>query len=113
MPVSITGLAGGLHARALVELKRELARFRTRGLRALRRDLEAGVIGRGGWTAGCPLSYRDGARGTSRRDRRGRPGNLFTRLWDAGWLTDADVHAVVKGELLRRARRLTGASHGN
>lgn len=112
MPVSITGLAGGLHARALVELKRELARFRTRGLRALRRDLEAGIIGRGGW-AGCPLSYREGARGASRRDRRGRPGNLFTRLWDAGWLTDAEVCAVVKRELRRRARRLTCASHGD
>ena len=111
MPGSITGLAGGLHAQALAELRCELKRFRTTGLRALRRDLGAGRVTRGSWSA-CPLSYREGGRGTSRHDHRGRPHNAFTRLWDAGWLLGAEVAVEVAQELGRRARRLTVASGG-
>ena len=111
MPGRIAGLSGGLHEQALSELRCDLKRFRASGLRALRRDLVADRVARGGWW-GCPLSYRGGARGTSHGDHRGRPRNTFTRLWDAGWLLATEVAVEVSRELGRRARRLTVASGG-
>lgn len=83
------------------ELVAELGEFSYDGLVLLRDDLEAGRVIRGSW-AGCVLSYKRGAAGSTRRDRLGRPRNALTALWDAGWLTDEEVLAAVTRELARR-----------
>lgn len=83
------------------ELVAELADFSHDGLVTLHADLRADRVIRGSW-AGCVLSYRRGGPGSARRDRRGRPRNAFTELWDEGRLTDQEVRAAVAGELARR-----------
>ena len=88
--------------RALAELRAELAQFSHDGLVQLAEDLKEGRVLRGTW-AGCALSYRDGAPGSARKDRLGRVRNIFTEVWDCGWLTEADVLAEVEAELARRA----------
>ena len=88
--------------KALAELRAELDGFTYDGLVLLRQDLEEGRVLRGMW-AGCVLSYRAGAPGSARKDRLGRVRNIFTDVWDCGWLTAADVLAEVEAELARRA----------
>jgi hypothetical protein len=101
MEDTLAGLVDRHRAGALRELEREVAAFDRSGLVRLRADLRAGRILRRSWE-GCPLSYRRGAPGSARRDRRGQPRNAFTALWDAGRITDRDVAAVVDRELARR-----------
>ena len=86
---------------AVAELEAELAEFSYDGLIELRQDLERGKVLRGSW-AGCVLSYKRGAAGSTRRDRDGRARNRFTMLWDNGWLTDEEVGGAVERELDRR-----------
>jgi hypothetical protein len=88
-------------AQALAELDAELADFSHDGLVQLAEDLTRGAVVRGSW-AGCVMSYKRGAPGSSRRDRLGRARNAFTVLWDNGWLTDDEVGEHVRIELRRR-----------
>ena len=90
---------------AMGELRSELAEFSFDGLLQLRDDLAAHAVLRGSW-AGCVISYKSGAPGSCRRDRRGRARNAFTVLWDNGWLSDADVAAAVADELTMRSAAL-------
>lgn len=87
---------------AMAELRSELAEFSFDGLLQLRDDLAAHTVLRGSW-AGCVISYKSGAPGSCRRDRRGRARNAFTILWDNGWLSDTDVAAAVADELTMRS----------
>jgi hypothetical protein len=89
--------------RAVAELEAELADFSHDGLVELGVHLADGRVLRGSW-AGCVLSYRRGAPGSSRRDREGRARNTFTQFWDGGWITDEEVLALVRSELARRER---------
>jgi hypothetical protein len=91
--------------RAVADLEEELAEFSYDGLVLLRHHLARGKVVRGSW-AGCVISYKRGAPGSARRDRRGRARNAFTALWDSGWVTDEEVLGRVDAELLRR--RATG-----
>ena len=91
---------------AVAELVAELAEFSYDGLVELRQDLERGKVLRGSW-AGCVISYKRGAAGSTRRDRAGRARNRFTMLWDNGWMTDEEVSAAVDRELTRRASPAT------
>jgi hypothetical protein len=92
---------------AMAELRAELAEFSFDGLMQLRDDLATHSVLRGSW-AGCVISYKSGAPGSCRRDRRGRARNAFTVLWDNGWLSDGDVASAVAEELtLRRAAIVT------
>jgi hypothetical protein len=95
-------------ARAVADLEEELADFSHDGLVVLRRHLGEGRVLRGSW-AGCVISYKRGDPGSARRDGRGRARNAFTRLWDAGWMTDEEVLGHVEAELSRRRSRLAGA----
>jgi hypothetical protein len=95
--------------RALADLEEELADFSYDGLVLLRHHLARGKVVRGSW-AGCVISYKRGAPGSARRDRRGRARNAFTALWDSGWVTDEEVLGRVEAELLRR--RATGRRPG-
>lgn len=88
-------------AEAVAELAAELAEFSHDGLIELHQALEDGQVVRGSW-AGCVISYKRGSAGSTRRDRLGRPRNLFTRLWDSGWMTDEEVVALVQEELDQR-----------
>jgi hypothetical protein len=87
---------------ALTELRAELAEFCHDGLVQLREDLARADVLRGSW-AGCVISYKRGAPGSAKRDRRGRARNAFTVLWDNGWLTDEEVGRAVGAEIARRA----------
>lgn len=87
---------------AMSELRSELAEFSFDGLLQLRDDLASHAVLRGSW-AGCVISYKSGAPGSCRRDRRGRARNAFTILWDNGWLSDTDVAAAVADELTMRS----------
>lgn len=86
---------------ALADLRAELLEFSHDGLVQLREDLVRSAVVRGSW-AGCVISYKRGAPGSTRRDRLGRARNAFTVLWDNGWITDEEVLAVVDLELARR-----------
>ncbi|HEY8377734.1 MAG TPA: hypothetical protein VIK91_14665 [Nannocystis sp.] len=86
---------------ALADLRAELMEFSHDGLIQLREDLARSAVVRGSW-AGCVISYKRGAPGSTRRDRLGRARNAFTVLWDNGWITDEEVMAVVDEELARR-----------
>ncbi len=86
---------------ALADLRAELNEFSHDGLVQLREDLARSAVVRGSW-AGCVISYKRGAPGSTRRDRLGRARNAFTVLWDNGWLTDEEVLAMVDLELARR-----------
>src|SRR5690606_35801150 len=86
---------------AMADLRAELMEFSHDGLVQLREDLARSAVGRGSW-AGCVISYKRGAPGSTRRDRLGRARNAFTVLWDNGWITDEEVMAVVDEELARR-----------
>jgi hypothetical protein len=86
---------------ALDELEAELSEFSYDGLTLLRCHLHDGRVLRGSW-AGCVISYKLGAAGSTRRDRRGRPRNAFTAVWDGGWITDEEVIRLVENELARR-----------
>lgn len=88
---------------ALADLRAELQEFSHDGLVQLREDLARSAVVRGSW-AGCVISYKRGAPGSTRRDRLGRARNAFTVLWDNGWLTEQDVLAMVEQELDRRRR---------
>jgi hypothetical protein len=89
-------------ADALAELCLELTEFSHDGLVQLREDLEQHTVVRGSWS-GCVISYKRGAPGSCRRDRRGRARNAFTVLWDNGWLSDEDVAELLAIELERRS----------
>ena len=89
---------------ALLELRLELAEFSHDGLTQLAEDLTRSAVARGSW-GGCVISYKRGAPGSARRDRLGRARNAFTILWDNGWLTDEDVLAMTRTELLRRQQQ--------
>lgn len=89
---------------AATELMAELETFSFDGLVQLSEDLGAGQVIRGSWN-GCVISYRRGAAGSTRRDRRGRARNAFTVLWDNGRITDEEVRDAVASELDRRVRR--------
>jgi hypothetical protein len=91
--------------RAVAELAEELAEFSYDGLTLLRAHLGEGRVLRGSW-AGCVISYKRGDPGSARRDRRGRARNAFTRLWDAGWMTDEEVLRRVDAELAHRRSKL-------
>lgn len=112
-------MANGLHrcteqhrSDAAAELAAELEGFSFDGLVQLAEDLPAGSVTRGSW-AGCVISYRRGAAGSTRRDRRGRARNAFTVLWDNGWITDEEVGEAVSRELARRQRAIrTGPEPG-
>ncbi len=86
---------------ALADLRAELSEFSHDGLVQLREDLARSAVVRGSW-AGCVISYKRGAPGSTRRDRLGRARNAFTVLWDNGWLTDEEVLSMVDLELARR-----------
>ncbi len=86
---------------AMADLRAELMEFSHDGLVQLREDLARSAVVRGSW-AGCVISYKRGAPGSTRRDRLGRARNAFTVLWDNGWITDEEVMAVVDEELARR-----------
>lgn len=96
---------------AMSELRSELAEFSFDGLLQLRDDLATHAVLRGSW-AGCVISYKSGAPGSCRRDRRGRARNAFTILWDNGWLSDADVAAAVSDELTVRSAAIALRSPG-
>ena len=87
---------------AIAELRAELADFNHDGLVQLIEDLKSGIVARGSWT-GCVISYKRGAAGSARRDRMGRARNVFTVLWDNGWITDEEVIALASLEIRRRA----------
>ena len=86
---------------AASELRAELSDFSHDGLVQLIDDLASGAVVRGSWT-GCVISYKRGAAGSARRDRMGRARNAFTILWDNGWMTEEEVLALARAELLRR-----------
>ena len=87
---------------AIAELRAELGDFNHDGLVQLIEDLKSGIVARGSWT-GCVISYKRGAAGSARRDRMGRARNVFTVLWDNGWITDEEVIALATHEIRRRA----------
>ena len=91
----------------LRELVAELREFSHDGLVLLEDDLRAERVIRGSW-AGCVLSYKRGAAGSTRRDRLGRARNALTVLWDSGWFTEEEILAGVRRELARRGARPTG-----
>src|SRR6266513_1297498 len=91
----------GHREEALAELRMELAEFSHDGLTQLREDLARGTVVRGSW-AGCVISYKRGAPGSTRRDRLGRARNAFTVLWDNGWLTENEIADAANSELHRR-----------
>jgi hypothetical protein len=91
--------------RAVADLEEELADFSYDGLVLLRSHLGEGRVLRGSW-AGCVISYKRGDPGSARRDRQGRARNAFTRLWDAGWMTDEEVLRRVDAELARRQAKV-------
>jgi hypothetical protein len=95
---------------AVADLEEELTDFSYDGLVLLRSHLDEGRVLRGSW-AGCVISYKRGDPGSARRDRQGRARNAFTRLWDAGWMTDEEVLRRVDAELARRRSKVAG-SHG-
>ena len=97
---------------AVMELVAELKEFSYDGLTLLREDLAAGRVVRGSW-AGCVLSYKRGAAGSTRRDRLGRARNALTVLWDGGWFTDEEVLAAVSRELVRRRVEPTSREAGD
>ncbi len=86
---------------ALRELAAELEEFSYDGLVLLGDDLRAGRVIRGSW-AGCVLSYKRGAAGSTRRDRLGRSRNALTHVWDNGWFADDEILTAVARELARR-----------
>ncbi len=86
---------------AIAELRAELGDFSHDGLIQLIEDLKSGNVARGTWT-GCVISYKRGAAGSSRRDRMGRARNVFTILWDNGWITDEEVIALAEAEQRER-----------
>lgn len=94
-------LTDDVRLEAMSELRSELAEFSFDGLLQLRDDLARRTVLRGSW-AGCVISYRSGAAGSCRRDRRGRARNAFTVMWDNGWLPDADVLGAVNAEITLR-----------
>lgn len=96
---------------ALAELRAELAEFSHDGLVQLREDLEQGLVVRGSWN-GCVISYKRGAAGSVRRDRRGRPRNEFTIAWDNGWITEKQVIRAVDEELQKRERETSAPVEG-
>ncbi len=85
----------------LRELAAELREFSYDGLVLLEEDLSAERVTRGSW-AGCVLSYKRGAAGSTRRDRLGRARNALTVLWDSGWFSEEEILAAVTRELVRR-----------
>ena len=87
---------------AVAELRAELAEFSHDGLVQLIEDLTHGAVVRGSWT-GCVISYKRGAPGSARRDRLGRARNVFTILWDNGWLTEEEVLLEAKAQLRNAA----------
>jgi hypothetical protein len=87
---------------AVAELRAELTDFSHDGLTQLIEDLRQGAVARGSWT-GCVISYKRGAAGSARRDRMGRARNVFTILWDNGWITDEEVIFLAEAERRRRA----------
>lgn len=95
----------------MIELRSELADFSYDGLLQLRDDLSRHCVLRGSW-AGCVISYKSGAPGSCRRDRRGRARNAFTVLWDNGWLSDEDVLGAVTDEIALRVAAIIGRSTG-
>lgn len=101
MKSTLEGCSERHRRQALTELVAELTEFSYDGLTLLRQDLISGRVIRGSW-AGCVLSYKRGAAGSSRRDRLGRARNALTVLWDSGWLTDEEVLAAVAREMARR-----------
>jgi hypothetical protein len=102
MQCATDGCSAGHREDALAELRAELAEFSHDGLTQLREDLARADVLRGSW-AGCVISYKRGAPGSARRDRRGRARNAFTVLWDNGWLTDEEVGRAVRAEIARRS----------
>lgn len=104
-------LADDHRLEAMSELRSELMEFSFDGLMQLREDLAAHAVLRGSW-AGCVISYKSGAPGSCRRDRRGRARNAFTVLWDNGWLSDDDVAAAVVDELTLRSAALVRDGSG-
>ena len=106
MPIPIEAFSERHREEALAELRAELAEFSHDGLVQLHADLAGGTVARGSW-AGCVISYRRGAAGSTRRDRRGRARNAFTVLWDNGWITDEEVLTTLRAELGARAGRIT------
>lgn len=101
MKSTLEGCSERHRRQALTELVEELTEFSYDGLTLLREDLLSGRVIRGSW-AGCVLSYKRGAAGSTRRDRLGRARNALTILWDSGWLTDEEVLAAVARERARR-----------
>lgn len=101
MKNSLVGCSERHRQEGLRELVAELEEFSYDGLTLLRDDLAAGRVIRGSW-AGCVLSYKRGAAGSTRRDRLGRARNALTVLWDSGWFSDEEVHAAVVREMVRR-----------
>lgn len=91
---------------ALAELRSELREFSHDGLVELRDDLARGAVVRGSW-AGCVISYKRGAPGSTRRDRLGRARNAFTVLWDNGWITDEEVLGCIEQEVGERRSATT------
>jgi hypothetical protein len=91
---------------ALAELRTELRDFNHDGLVQLIEDLKCGNVARGSWT-GCVISYKRGAAGSARRDRMGRARNVFTIMWDKGWITDEEVIGIAAAEVRRRDVALT------
>lgn len=86
---------------AMETLRTELAGFSHDGLVTLGEALRQKMPVKGSW-GGCPLSYRRGEAGTSRRDSLGRARNPFTILWDNGWIVEEEVLSCVEAELSRR-----------
>ncbi|HEX2166737.1 MAG TPA: hypothetical protein VHG09_05810 [Longimicrobiales bacterium] len=105
-------LADDHRLEAMIELRSELEEFSFDGLMQLREDLAGHAVLRGSW-AGCVISYKSGAPGSCRRDRRGRARNAFTVLWDNGWLADEDVAAAVADELALRSAALVRHCSGS
>jgi hypothetical protein len=91
-------------ASAVAELEAELADFSHDGLTLLLQHLGEDRVLRGSW-AGCVISYKRGAAGSARCDRRGRARNAFTTHWDSGWLSEEEVQRYVEAELARRRVR--------
>lgn len=87
---------------AMDALHEELKTFSEVGLHVLKSDLQEGRLIRGSW-AGCPLSYKHGAAGSSNRDCRGRARNDFTILWDNEHISRQEVIMAVSREIERRA----------